>query len=199
MRVFAAVLLGLLICPAVVLADKKVKNKDREKVRVEYYIPEPDALPLPPRPEVSVGVLSECSLEAGASSESVASGRFGIDVSHYQGRVDWHRVSRDHRVRFVYLKATESTSLVDDTYAYNLHESCSIACTKILRTEYCGTHRHKLVDEKHKGYQLVVKSHGSHGIIAIAAQHHCIHCSKQHHEGDVDENRHRETKQTFLY
>lgn len=123
MRVFAAVLLGLMICPDAALADKKVKTKNKEKERVEYYIPEPDALPLPPRPEVRVGILSECSLEAGTPGESVASGRFGIDVSHYQGRVDWHKVSRDHRVRFVYLKATESTSLVDDTYAYNLHEA----------------------------------------------------------------------------
>ena len=84
-------------------------------------------------------------------------------------------------------------------YAHNLHESCSIACTKILRTEYGCSHRHKLVDEKHKGYQLVVESHGSHRIVAVTAQHHRIHSSKQHHEGDVDENRHRETKQTFLY
>lgn len=119
MRVFMVLLLAMLSCSNVMLADKKYKYK----VKVEYYLPEPDALPVAPKPEARMSFLNESSLEIGAVGECIASDRCGIDVSHYQGRIDWHRVSKDHRVKFAYLKATESTSLTDDTYAYNLHEA----------------------------------------------------------------------------
>ena len=44
----------------------------------------------------------------------------GIDVSHYQGYIDWKQVAADNRVGFVYLKATENVGLVDNTYRRNL-------------------------------------------------------------------------------
>ena len=47
----------------------------------------------------------------------------GIDVSHYQGRIDWRAVARDKNVGYVYIKATESNYMVDDTYEYNLTEA----------------------------------------------------------------------------
>ena len=43
----------------------------------------------------------------------------GIDVSHYQGRIDWHRVARSGEVKFVYIKATQGSTIVDDRYSYN--------------------------------------------------------------------------------
>jgi lysozyme len=43
----------------------------------------------------------------------------GIDVSHYQGRIDWKRVARSGDVRFVYIKATQGATIVDDRYKYN--------------------------------------------------------------------------------
>ena len=46
----------------------------------------------------------------------------GIDVSHYQGRINWDEVARDSRVTYVYLKATEGTNTIDDTYTYNFTE-----------------------------------------------------------------------------
>jgi lysozyme len=42
----------------------------------------------------------------------------GIDVSSYQGRVDWPEVSR-HRVRFAFIKATEGVSLRDRRFQRN--------------------------------------------------------------------------------
>lgn len=49
-------------------------------------------------------------------------GEQGIDVSHYQGRVNWNEVAQDRKVTFVILKATEGNSFVDDTYHYNISE-----------------------------------------------------------------------------
>jgi GH25 family lysozyme M1 (1,4-beta-N-acetylmuramidase) len=42
----------------------------------------------------------------------------GIDVSHWQGSIDWRTV-RAAGVGFAYLKASEGTSFVDDRYALN--------------------------------------------------------------------------------
>lgn len=46
--------------------------------------------------------------------------REGIDVSHYQGRIDWQRVARDGGVCYAYIKATEGADLVDNMHAVNL-------------------------------------------------------------------------------
>lgn len=42
----------------------------------------------------------------------------GIDVSHYQGNIDWRKVSGDD-VKFVFIKATEADDLKDDRFLYN--------------------------------------------------------------------------------
>jgi lysozyme len=44
--------------------------------------------------------------------------RYGIDVSHHQGRIDWTRVA-GNRIGFAYLKATEGGDYVDPTFAEN--------------------------------------------------------------------------------
>lgn len=44
--------------------------------------------------------------------------RFGIDVSHHQGAVDWRRVAGD-RIRFAYVKATEGRDHVDARFQAN--------------------------------------------------------------------------------
>jgi GH25 family lysozyme M1 (1,4-beta-N-acetylmuramidase) len=42
----------------------------------------------------------------------------GIDVSHWQGTIDWPSVAASGK-RFAYMKASEGTDLVDETYAGN--------------------------------------------------------------------------------
>jgi GH25 family lysozyme M1 (1,4-beta-N-acetylmuramidase) len=42
----------------------------------------------------------------------------GIDVSHWQGTIDWTSVAASGK-RFAYMKASEGTNLVDETYAGN--------------------------------------------------------------------------------
>lgn len=44
--------------------------------------------------------------------------RLGLDVSHYQGVIDWQRVANDG-ISFAYIKATEAGDWVDDTFARN--------------------------------------------------------------------------------
>lgn len=59
------------------------------------------------------------------SSESHINTKYkeGIDVSHYQGHIDWDKVAGADKISYVYLKATEGASLVDETYERNLSEA----------------------------------------------------------------------------
>lgn len=44
----------------------------------------------------------------------------GIDVSKYQGNINWTKVAKDSTIRFVYIKATEGTSIQDPFYRTNI-------------------------------------------------------------------------------
>lgn len=46
--------------------------------------------------------------------------REGIDVSHYQGQINWHRVAREGGISYAYVKATEGGDLVDNMHSLNL-------------------------------------------------------------------------------
>ena len=46
----------------------------------------------------------------------------GVDVSHYQGEIDW-RALRQNGVRFAYIKATEGASLRDPRFTENWRRS----------------------------------------------------------------------------
>lgn len=43
----------------------------------------------------------------------------GIDVSHHQGHIDWQKLARNKKIRFVYMKATQGSTLVDECYHLN--------------------------------------------------------------------------------
>src|SRR5687767_6979785 len=80
---------------------------------------------------VTLGVLA-LSLDAGAalsrmlSDEKAHNGVTaahampvqGIDVSYWQGHIDWQKVS-DAGVRFAYIKATEGGDRLDPKFIYN--------------------------------------------------------------------------------
>ncbi|MBQ9639526.1 MAG: glycosyl hydrolase family 25 [Bacteroidales bacterium] len=44
----------------------------------------------------------------------------GIDVSKYQGTINWEKVAESKKVKYVYIKATEGASLKDPMYKKNL-------------------------------------------------------------------------------
>ena len=51
----------------------------------------------------------------------------GLDISHYQGRVDWEQLTHDRNLRFplcfVFMKATEGGDLADDVFPDNFREA----------------------------------------------------------------------------
>lgn len=58
-------------------------------------------------------VLSLCALCAQAQTR-------GIDVSKFQGNINWSKVVKDKTIKFVYIKATEGTSIRDPYYKTNI-------------------------------------------------------------------------------
>ena len=44
----------------------------------------------------------------------------GTDVSHYQGDVFWEAVGDNSKLQYVYIKATEGATIIDDRYADNI-------------------------------------------------------------------------------
>lgn len=106
-------LLLVFCCP--VIADKASRNKQI----THPLVCEPDPLPVCPRPEKKVREIPIFSVHQ--SGKRRPTELYGIDVSHYQGNIDWAEVAKDENVNYVYLKATESSSLVDNTYQRNLN------------------------------------------------------------------------------
>jgi len=46
----------------------------------------------------------------------------GIDVSSYQGEIDWETISKNN-IQFAFIKATEGSSFVDDNFQVNYQEA----------------------------------------------------------------------------
>ena len=72
--------------------------------------PLPDALPAPLRSEPPVPIRREYTVTQVMHHITSVT---GIDVSHYQGNINWSDVAGDPKVRCVYIKATEGAGLKD--------------------------------------------------------------------------------------
>ena len=47
----------------------------------------------------------------------------GIDVSKYQGNIDWNKVSEDSHIKFAYIKASEGSGNFDSKYNNNITQA----------------------------------------------------------------------------
>lgn len=99
-----------------------VTDHDADKRRVvRKVLPVPDVMPSQAMKETIVRIsLPKLPSNAGNGHEK---GLEGIDVSHYQGRIDWQRVAKEGGARYAYIKATEGEKLVDEYYSYNISEA----------------------------------------------------------------------------
>lgn len=84
--------------------------------RKHYYAPKKKNYYVPKKKQRRSVEVSSCGIEEGV---------FGIDVSHYQGRIDWGRVASytDKKLQFAYIKATEGSTILDDCYERNIVEA----------------------------------------------------------------------------
>ncbi len=82
---------------------------------------EPDALPVALKAANPLPHLQEVRIEHRRRKHIL--GKKGIDVSHYQGRINWQTVAKNDDVNYVYIKVTEHAGLVDNMFQTNLREA----------------------------------------------------------------------------
>ena len=51
--------------------------------------------------------------------QSVESTIKGVDVSHHNGVIDWKKIAEKDGMQFVFIKATEGTTVVDGMFSKN--------------------------------------------------------------------------------
>ena len=115
------VALATLFClPQTAEARKKDRNKGLGMAA--YQADEPDGLPLK---AVKAHKMEHAAAVFIQTSHARINSKYkeGIDVSHYQGSINWDEVASNTPISYAYLKATEGASLVDNTYARNLAEA----------------------------------------------------------------------------
>lgn len=119
-NIFSLILILFILIPS--SSNARKRDKTNGKGMAAYISTEPDAMP--------TKANNEKRLEhAAAIFTHTNHGRInskykeGIDVSHYQGSIDWDAVVNGTPISYVYLKATEGAVLVDDTYQRNLQEA----------------------------------------------------------------------------
>ncbi len=104
-------------------ASRKKKSR-RGMIQEELELlpmPVPDAPVAQLQPEARVDAILPPGELPQHISTARPSDRGGIDVSHYQGNIDWREVARSGLVQYVYIKATEGANLVDNTFRINLN------------------------------------------------------------------------------
>ena len=115
-RIYIIMLLSFFVFSSIAASNPEAKNKKKMPVLVTS---EPDVMvkqttkhrDLPAQAELpTIGSMNFVSRE-------------GIDVSHYQGNIDWAQVAHTGKVGYVFIKATEGSNLEDDKYEYNISEA----------------------------------------------------------------------------
>ena len=107
------VVLLIVLCLLRGAEDPAQASTGETQLATEPTLPPPEANPYGPTDFQYDGRYLTCI--AGAS-------RLGIDVSAYQGEIDWQILSKNN-IFFAYIKATEGSSFVDKNFAYNFSEA----------------------------------------------------------------------------
>lgn len=113
-------LLAILV-PQTTMAQKRKTKKEEQTSHTDWV---PDKVSRKAMPDRRPSSLEKPILTGNRNNSTTQV--HGIDVSHHQGRIDWDEVAKDSKVGYVYLKATEGTGFVDNTYKYNFQ-----ACKRV--------------------------------------------------------------------
>jgi len=107
----------ILLMAVCCLASYALADNAAARKKEPLATPTPDAYVSPLRPDKVIQHPREIEF---MKPRHYASARRGIDVSHYQGNINWLAVAADETASFVYIKATENVSLMDDKFVTNL-------------------------------------------------------------------------------
>lgn len=113
------ILLILFLLPSLSIEAAQDKKKDKKKEIVLPHTPQPD-----PFIQIHTDTKLKESPVANSSgmSKNINTIIEGIDVSHYQGTIDWSAVAATKSIGYAFVKASESNYFVDDYYQYNMSQ-----------------------------------------------------------------------------
>ena len=117
----------------------------------------------------AICVIAYASKTSHKSSKSVKRQYDGIDVSHHQGNIDWKEVAKDKHIRFVYIKATQGTSVKDNNYERNI----KAAHRQGLR---CGSYHYLSCLTQFRNFQQAMKGHKQDLIPMIDIEREGVKC-----------------------
>lgn len=109
----------LCLCLCVDVSAKSKKNKTAKTEQLGYTTPVPDVMQAVAPRDPNLPSNEEAMVMTYVPGEKIE----GIDVSHYQGRIDWKAIADEGVVQYAFLKSTEGSGLVDETYDYNLRQA----------------------------------------------------------------------------
>ena len=116
-------ILALLASLSVDAAGTK-DRKSKKKKFLELGITDDPTLPIPDEPlrplTPQVPLTPDKEYREEVTSHLANYQIMGIDVSHYQGHINWNEVARNNDVHYVYIKATEGGELMDNMFRTNL-------------------------------------------------------------------------------
>lgn len=116
----ALLVMGIMAAPTYASPKKAKKHRMLSPAeRAEQGLPDPLPVKLVAKRHTHIDFVEIAQRTAKLNTRY----REGIDVSRYQGVIDWQRVAAEGEVSYAYVKATEGAQLVDRTYAYNLSEA----------------------------------------------------------------------------
>lgn len=115
------------LMPSETFAQRKQKaNTDGLPLPVANSQPDIPALEAPH--DAPTGHSNLVSIVDEISTNTIGRGNInslyteGIDISHYQERIDWDQVCKEP-ISYVYIKATEGCNFIDNHYATNISEA----------------------------------------------------------------------------
>ncbi len=116
----------------------------------------------------TICVITSAATASHKSSKNTKRQYDGIDVSHHQGKIDWKEVAKDKQIKFIYIKATQGTSIKDKNYEQNIKE----ARRQGLR---CGSYHYlsclTSVRSQFRNFQKVMRGHKQDLIPMIDIEH----------------------------
>lgn len=88
-----------------------------------WVLPQHDSLPAKLALDIPMSAPVMAVIPKEGSRAAFGTGREGIDISHYQGMIDWKVVAQSGEINYVYMKCTEGANYVDPTYARNSEQA----------------------------------------------------------------------------
>lgn len=101
-------------------ASADSRKRQRKNTTEEPMLVEPDQMVLKANKDRSAVIVQHTHTTKVTVNTKY---REGIDVSRYQGTIDWDQVASENEISYAYMKATEGATLVDVTYYRNIREA----------------------------------------------------------------------------